>query len=117
MKTWRDIQRESFTKLSELTTYLELSDKNLDLIDFSPRFPTLLPRRLAEKIPKDCLNHPIARQFIPLKEERIEMCGFLGDPLCEESGVRVTDAALHKYTRTCAHSYKRRLRYALQVLF
>src|SRR3990167_10359163 len=97
MKTWRQLQKESFTRLSDLTSFLELTDENLELIDFSPRFPCLVPRRLAEKIPKNCLDHPMARQFVPLKSERIENPQFSADPLCEQSEVRMTHSLLHKY--------------------
>ncbi len=97
MKTWREIQKESFTKLGELTSFLEFTEETLERVDFSPQFPLLLPLRLAQKIPKNCLDHPIARQFIPLKEEKIDKEGFTADPLGEESGVRVAPAALHKY--------------------
>ncbi len=91
------LQKESFTKLSDLTTYLELTQDNLELVDFSPHFPCLVPRRLAEKIPKNCLTHPMARQFVPLKEEKWESPDFIEDPLCEQGGVRVTPSLLHKY--------------------
>ncbi len=97
MKTWRQIQKESFTKLSHLASFLELSDENLDLVDFAPHFPCLVSRRLAEKIPKNCLDHPMARQFIPLKSEKWESPDFVDDPLCEQSGIRLTPSLLHKY--------------------
>lgn len=97
MKSWRELQKESFSKLSELLDYLELDENNRARVDMSPHFPLLLPQRLAEKIPKNELDHPIARQFIPLKLEKIDQAGFTTDPLCEEQNFRKTPAALHKY--------------------
>ena len=98
MKTWRNIQKESFTKLLDLVDFLELDGKKIEQIDFSPRFPLMLPRRIAKKIPKNDLDHPLAKQFLPLKKEKEDQKGFLIDPLQEEDSFRVAPALLHKYT-------------------
>lgn len=98
MKTWREHQRESFTKLIDLVEYLELDDDKIAQIDFSPRFALMLPLRIAAKIPKNCIENPLAWQFLPRKLEKEDLLGFLIDPLMEEESFRVAPSALHKYT-------------------
>lgn len=78
---WRQIQRENFTNLGELATFLELSEENKEKLHFSPRFILNVPRRLAEKMEKNSLMDPLFRQFVPLKEELIEDPNFSEDPV------------------------------------
>lgn len=97
MKDWRQIQKTTFTRLEHLVDFLQLDEENRSQVEFRPNFPVLIPHRLAGKMPKNVLCHPITRQFLPLKEENRLLPGYSTDPLCEESGVRVAPAALHKY--------------------
>ena len=93
---WRQAQRESFSKISVLSDFLELdSEKRSRLIE-RPAFPFLLPKRIAEKIPKNNLTHPLAKQFLPLKDELIHNPGFVSDPTCDAS-FRKEAKILHKY--------------------
>src|SRR5690348_6853602 len=47
---WRQIQRLNFTNLDSLADFLELSEKERELLLDRPRFVLNLPLRLAEKI-------------------------------------------------------------------
>ena len=82
MKDWREIQRESFSTVEAIAQFLELDIKHF--IE-KPKFPFLLPKRIAEKIVKRTLDDPIARQFLPLKDELIQSQGFVKDPVCDTS--------------------------------
>ena len=90
---WRQIQKKNFHSIEELLKFLELDGSG---IFFSPRFILNLPRRLAEKIEKGTLNDPILRQFVPLKEETINVPGFTLDPVQDQSFCK-TGKILQKY--------------------
>lgn len=93
---WRQIQRKNFTRLEELTAFLELTEDQKQKLWEKPRFVLNLPRRLAEKIEKGTLDDPILRQFVPLQEERISSPGFKADPV-EDLAMRKCQKLLHKY--------------------
>lgn len=93
---WRIIQKENFTNWEKLATFLELSSELLEKIAFKPQFPLNLPKRLAEKIPKNTLEDPILRQFVPLRDELAEAAGFTLEPL-QDTEFRKTRKMLHKY--------------------
>ncbi len=93
---WREIQRKNFTKLPPLLDFLQITDENRQKILQKPRFALNLPYRLALKMKKNELDDPIFRQFIPLKDEKIETSGFSLDPVCDSS-FRLTNKLLHKY--------------------
>jgi EF-P beta-lysylation protein EpmB len=94
--SWRQIQKESFSKISEIAEFLELDDSNLEKLLEKPSFRFLLPKRIAEKIPKNSLTCPLAKQFLPLKEELIKTQGFIPDPTCDAS-FQKERKILHKY--------------------
>jgi EF-P beta-lysylation protein EpmB len=77
---WRQIQKKSFTRLSELCKFLKISEE--PFLTHSS-FPLLLPLRLAEKIEKGNLNDPILKQFLPDRKELIDLPGFTTDPVSE----------------------------------
>jgi EF-P beta-lysylation protein EpmB len=97
MPLWRTIMRQNYTKLAELVSFLELSSEQLEAIDFHPDFALNLPRRLASKMAKSSLSDPLFRQFVPLKEEKIEELGFLADPV-QDARFSREDKLLQKYT-------------------
>lgn len=94
---WREIQRQSFTSAEKLADFLELSQKHRKKILNRPRFPLLLPKRLAEKIEKNNPSDPILRQFIPTEEEIKKREGFCLDPVQDEQ-FRLTKRLLKKYS-------------------
>ena len=68
--SWREIARQSFTQLGPLLDFLQIPVKDRDGFDTDPRFPILLPLRLAKKIKPGDIKDPILLQFVPLKEEK-----------------------------------------------
>ena len=96
MPLWRQIQRENFTRIEPLASFLELSSLNRTKIISSSLFPLNLPRRLAEKIAKNTLDDPIFRQFVPLIEETVSAPGFIPEPV-QDTIFRKTKKILQKY--------------------
>lgn len=90
MIKWRQIQKENFTKLKDLGSYLGLD------LSYSSPFPLNLPRRLAEKIEKGNPEDPILKQFLPTEEEDKAPLSFVEDPVCDTS-FQKTDLLLQKY--------------------
>lgn len=93
---WRDIQARSFSRFDDLYDFLELSAENRRRLIERPRFPLLVPYRLALRIPKNNVDHPMARQFLPLKEEGRHALSFVDDPTCDKD-FKQCDKLLHKY--------------------
>lgn len=95
MKDWRQIQKENFTSLHDISDFLELEESNRKRLVKRP-FPFVLPRRLAAKIAKNSLNDPLAKQFLPIDDELIIPDGFSKNPL-EEKTIEGCPKLLHKY--------------------
>ncbi len=93
---WRRVQKESFSKISDILEFLELDEVNQSKLLERPSFPFLLPRRIAAKIAKNNLDCPIAKQFLPLTDELILSQGFMADPTCDSS-FKKEGKILHKY--------------------
>ncbi len=96
IQDWRSVQRSGFFHVKELAEFLEWGEDLKKQVVIKPSFPLNLPRRLAEKIPKNTLEDPILRQFVPLLEETVPVPGFVKDPVEEES-FRKKPKLLHKY--------------------
>jgi EF-P beta-lysylation protein EpmB len=96
MEEWKKIQSKNFHSLKSLADFLLLDEKNRSLLAWDRPFPLQLPIRLAEKIPKNSLDDPIARQFLPLKEESISHPNFTLNPNQEEPPIGCSKL-LHKY--------------------
>ena len=94
MLNWRTIQKQNFTRWEKLADFLEIKDRNSIL--HTPTFPLNIPRRLAEKIPKNTLHDPLLRQFLPLQDEQNEYPGFSEDPVSDAS-FQKTPRLLKKY--------------------
>jgi len=91
---WRQIQKNNFTKLSELLDYLNMSSENRDLFLDKHPFVLNLPQRLAAKIQKNDPSDPILKQFLPTKHELIATG--VEDP-CEDQRFQKTTNLLQKY--------------------
>ncbi len=96
MTLWRQIQRQNFTKLECLLDYLELDAELRVKISSRPQFPLNVPARLAAKMPKNCLDDPIVRQFLPLQEERNKNFSYKQDPVGDRQA-RHAPKLLRKY--------------------
>jgi EF-P beta-lysylation protein EpmB len=93
---WRAILKTNFTSVEALADFLELPPSAREELLLAPAFRLNLPRRLAAKIPKGTLNHPLARQFVPLRQEQLRAEGWMADPV-EDSRFQKTPRLLHKY--------------------
>lgn len=124
--TWRQIQKNNFTKWEKLLAFLEIEgDQTGRVLKKSP-FPLNLPYRLAAKIKKGTLEDPILKQFLPLVDEQIERENFSNDPVGDNK-VLCSPKLLHKYygrlllvaTSACAmhcrYCFRRHFDYAVQT--
>src|SRR5436853_2838433 len=92
---WREIQKQSFTQLDDLISFLQFDEIKRKKLLATPKFSLNLPKRLAEKITKNCLDDPLLRQFVPLDLESIPS-DFPLDPVSDAS-FRKHRKLLHKY--------------------
>ncbi|MCF7806128.1 MAG: KamA family radical SAM protein [Simkaniaceae bacterium] len=93
---WKAIQRTNITKVSELIDFLQLDPLNAARILKRPSFPLNVPKRLANKMQKNCLTDPLFLQFVALDLEEQNSLGFTKDPI-EESSFQITPRLLKKY--------------------
>lgn len=93
---WRQIQKNNFTKVSDLAEFLELKENQIHKLISKSAFPLNLPQRLAAKIEKGTLNDPILRQFLPVDDENLKVESYIADPLQEAKSL-CTPKLLHKY--------------------
>ncbi|MCH9621837.1 MAG: L-lysine 2,3-aminomutase [Chlamydiia bacterium] len=94
MEKWRLVQKKGFTNLDDIAQFLSLDkDKKARLIT-KKEFPLHLPLRIAQKMPKNCLENPLALQFLPLDLELSDegMIDPVGDVASSKG-----KALLHKY--------------------
>ncbi len=75
-----------FTKITELSEYLELPIT--EEIDFSPDFPFRVPLSYAQKMQKGNLNDPLLLQVLPTKAEHLSAPGFTDDPVGDLNSVQ-----------------------------
>ena len=66
MKEWRLVQKQTFNSLKKISDYLELSQKMRNLLLQNEEFPLHVPIRIAKKMPKNCVENPLALQIPPL---------------------------------------------------
>jgi EF-P beta-lysylation protein EpmB len=93
---WRQKMRQNFTRIEPLIQFLELDERKQQKILKNPKFILNLPMRLAEKIPKNTLDDPILKQFLPTLDETAVTEGFVQDPV-GDSAARCGKKLLHKY--------------------
>jgi EF-P beta-lysylation protein EpmB len=92
---WRQIQKKNFTDIQALADFLKLSEENRSRVLQKSPFPLNLPLRLAQKIERNCLEDPIFKQFLPIKEEIYTTFGSI-EPV-EDQRFRLTPKLLQKY--------------------
>ncbi len=93
--TWRQVLRKNFTRLSDIADFLELNESQRNCLAPS-HFAMNVPFRLAQKMAKGTLDDPLARQFLPFKEEGIRNPAFVSDPVGDQL-CRKSPKLLHKY--------------------
>jgi EF-P beta-lysylation protein EpmB len=94
MDKWRIEQKKSFNSLEQIENFLNLDSEKRQRLVQRKEFPLHVPLRIANKMKKNCLDNPLALQFLPLKEELSEE-GLL-DPVGDLESQK-SDALLHKY--------------------
>ena len=103
------LEKKPFTKLTHLLDFLEFSSENRELIWDRPRFPLLVPQRMAMKMEKNNPKCPIFLQFVPLIKEKETIEGFSCEPV-QDPIFRLAPKILQKYegrsllltTKACA---------------
>ncbi|MCP5469130.1 MAG: KamA family radical SAM protein [Chlamydiales bacterium] len=93
---WRAIQRENFTCIETLCSFLNLDPSQCEHLVRKPSFVLNLPRRLAHKIEKGRLDDPILRQFVPLLDEEKAVPNFVKNPVGDLEA-KTTPRLLKKY--------------------
>ena len=96
METWKEILKSSFVSLDKLSHFLHLSEEMRSELIQKPKFPLLVPLRLAEKMEKGNIFDPIFRQFVPHKQELQVSQDFLCDPV-EDKNFKKASKLLSKY--------------------
>lgn len=94
--SWVQHFQDSFKKIDDLLSYLELSRMDIPFIDDSNEFLFKVPRSFAERMEKNNPNDPLLLQVLPVLAERIEKPGFVFDPL-QEKEANPLPGLLHKY--------------------
>ena len=94
MEIWRERQKKTFTKLLPLMDFLKLDKNNRKKLFTNKLFRLQVPYRIAEKIPKNCLNNSLSLQYLPFHEEKSQE-GFI-DPVGDRASQK-NGALLHKY--------------------
>jgi EF-P beta-lysylation protein EpmB len=95
MEKWRLIQKKGFNNILEIADFLCLDETKRERLVPRKEFPLHIPYRIAEKMPKNCLENPLALQFLPLDKELDREFGEtdpVGDVLSQKG-----KAILHKY--------------------
>ncbi|MBM3194632.1 MAG: KamA family radical SAM protein [Chlamydiae bacterium] len=65
------VEKKTFIRLAPLFDFLEFSEQNRDLVWDRPKFPLMVPLRLAKKMEKNNPSCPLFLQFVPLKKEML----------------------------------------------
>lgn len=93
--TWQHELAHAFRRADELLDYLKLSSTDFD-IDLQPDFPLLVPRPFAAQMQPGDINDPLLKQVLPIQQERVDVTGFVSDPLAESSS-NTEPGIIHKY--------------------
>jgi EF-P beta-lysylation protein EpmB len=100
---------KTFTNIAELLDFLEFDGTNREKVLVNPKFITLVPMRLAQKMAKNNPECPIFLQFVPLKKELEKDPSFNDEPV-KDTLFKVGKKILQKYegrsliltTKACA---------------
>lgn len=94
--TWKQVQKTNFTSMQRLADFLELSERNRDVLITRKDFPVNVPLRLARKMRKNTLEDPLFKQYVTTSRELIREKGYSQDPV-EDKGFCKTPKLLQKY--------------------
>lgn len=94
---WSKVLTEAFRDPIKLLEYLELDFQSyIDELHLDSQFKMLVPLSYAAKMIKGDWDDPLLRQVLPLKEEVLEMPGFVSDPVGDLES-EISPGVLHKY--------------------
>ncbi|MES2204796.1 MAG: EF-P beta-lysylation protein EpmB [Pseudomonadota bacterium] len=97
MSNWQQQWQESFKKIDDLLSHLNLSREAVAALDQDSSFPLRVPRAFADRIEKGNPSDPLLKQILPLSQELDAVVGFIKDPLAENDS-NPLPGLLHKYT-------------------
>lgn len=92
---WQSELAGAISSSAKLLAYLNMDAEQLS-VDDQPSFPTLVPHSFAQRMKKGDPNDPLLRQVFASTQERIDVPGFVNDPL-GEADVSPVPGLLHKY--------------------
>ncbi len=94
---WRRSLRQAVSSVDELLSLLELGRGRVPGADLlTSDFPLRVPRGFVRRMRKGDPADPLLLQVLPRAEERLEVEGFVDDPL-DEDRAAVVPGLLHKY--------------------
>jgi EF-P beta-lysylation protein EpmB len=93
---WKKVIRDSFKRLEPLLDFLEFDLEKRARCLSQPRFPLLVPKRLAAKMEKNNPDDPLFLQFVPTTHENILHAGYSLDPV-DDQAFNKSPTLLHKY--------------------
>lgn len=98
MSYWRQIQKTNLRSAKQVQDFFGLTDleKRKFLLE-TPFFSYNLPLRIAKKI-TNIYNDPLAKQFLPHKDEEVKKEGFSLDPVMDKKAM-CTPKLLQKYAK------------------
>jgi EF-P beta-lysylation protein EpmB len=96
MEIWKSILKNNFHRVDSLLDFLLFDPAKRQHVLEKSRFCLNLPRRIAEKIAKNCLDDPLFLQFVPLKKELDKVDNARTDPV-EDRCFQKTSHLLQKY--------------------
>jgi len=94
--TWQQELAESFNNINEICEYLNITQLSNNLIEANSNFPLRVPRGFVDRMEKNNINDPLLKQILPIKSEKMDIPGFINDPVGDIDSVTET-GIIHKY--------------------
>ncbi|OYP33929.1 EF-P beta-lysylation protein EpmB [Rhodopirellula sp. MGV] len=92
--SWQSAMKHAIRSGEELCRYVGIDPETAGVLE--NRFPTFVPRELANRIKRGDPSDPILRQVLPVTNETVEAAGFVSDPVGDLNASQ-TGGVLHKY--------------------
>jgi len=93
---WQEILKQNITNKEKLISFLQLDENNEKQI-ITHKFFLNIPLRLAHKIPKNTIDDPLFKQFVPTIKENTVSEGFSPHPTSEGCFQKDNSRLLQKY--------------------
>lgn len=98
-KNWQNSFSDTITRFDDLAQALDLPLNIFDTLSDASKisdFPLKIPRTFVKKMQKGNPNDPLLLQVLPTFSEKVEVTGFVTDPLDEKSS-NPSKGIIHKY--------------------